>query len=443
MNLAYKYPTIFWNCACLITDSGGAEDDPDETEEEKKERTKNNNYEKIALAIGKMKSAGVEVVPPDINDSLYTFRPNVEKNQIFFGLRGLVSVGEDLINTIIRNRPYSSIKDFLTRVKPNKQAMLSLIKSGAFDSLEPDRKFAMAWFLWEDCDKKKRLTLQNLNGLFKYGLVPEDTEERIFARRVYEFNRYLKAACKDKLDTRALNFLAELDLTNLITNNMLDMKAWEKYYHKQMDIYRRWLGEEGEQVLKKLNDLIFLGDWQARATGTLSNWEMQSMCFYYHDHELAHINSGKYGISDFSKLSRDPIVERTFTKAGRQIPIYKLFKICGTCIGKNKAKGTVTLLTSSGVVTVKFRKEMFAIFNKQISEINPDGTKSVKEKSWFSKGSMIMVMGIRSGDEFISKKYASSELAHQLYKINSIDEKGNLVLQSERYKGGIEEDGED
>ena len=25
MNLAYKYPTIFWNCACLIADSGGAE----------------------------------------------------------------------------------------------------------------------------------------------------------------------------------------------------------------------------------------------------------------------------------------------------------------------------------------------------------------------------------------------------------------------------------
>ena len=25
MNLAYKYPIIFWNCACLITDSGGAD----------------------------------------------------------------------------------------------------------------------------------------------------------------------------------------------------------------------------------------------------------------------------------------------------------------------------------------------------------------------------------------------------------------------------------
>ena len=27
MNLAYRWPTIFWNCACLITDSGGAEEE--------------------------------------------------------------------------------------------------------------------------------------------------------------------------------------------------------------------------------------------------------------------------------------------------------------------------------------------------------------------------------------------------------------------------------
>lgn len=27
MNLAYKYPIMFWNCACLISDSGGAESD--------------------------------------------------------------------------------------------------------------------------------------------------------------------------------------------------------------------------------------------------------------------------------------------------------------------------------------------------------------------------------------------------------------------------------
>ena len=33
MNLAYKYPIIFWNTACLISDSGGAQTDSDEEED--------------------------------------------------------------------------------------------------------------------------------------------------------------------------------------------------------------------------------------------------------------------------------------------------------------------------------------------------------------------------------------------------------------------------
>ena len=31
MNLAYRFPIIYWNCACLITDSGGAEYDEEDT----------------------------------------------------------------------------------------------------------------------------------------------------------------------------------------------------------------------------------------------------------------------------------------------------------------------------------------------------------------------------------------------------------------------------
>ena len=41
MNLAYKYPIIFWNCACLISDSGGAESDNEEQDNEE------NVYEEV------------------------------------------------------------------------------------------------------------------------------------------------------------------------------------------------------------------------------------------------------------------------------------------------------------------------------------------------------------------------------------------------------------
>lgn len=462
MNLAWKYPVIFWNCACLITDSGGMEEDeepneeivdiyesedfeeyeyidsPDKQTKVKKKRVKSNNYEKIASAIGKMRSAGVEIMLPDINDSLYTFVPDVENNRILFGLRGIINVGEDVIAAAIANRPYNSIVEFYEKVKPNKRAMISLIQCGAFDALE-DRKFAMTWFIWETCDKKKNLNLQNLSTLEQNGLIPKDTEQFAMAWRVYEFNRYLKQICKSNgkeylLDERAIDFLNELGIN---CGQSIGIKSWDKVYQTWMDIYRNWI-KSNPHLLQSLNDIVFKKDWDKYAEGSLSKWEMNSLGFYYHEHELENINTSKYGISDFSRLSEVPEIETTITRKGKEIPIYSLKKICGTCIAKNKAKGTVTLLTTSGVVNVKIRKEVFAVYDKQISEVNDKGTKTVKEHSWFNRGAMIMVLGIRSGDDFISKRYSSSSMTHQVYRIDDILSDGDLVFQIDRYGGGEE-----
>ena len=167
---------------------------------------------------------------------------------------------------------------------------------------------------------------------------------------------------------------------------------------------------------------------------------MEVLCFYYHEHELNHINKGLYGLSNFFNLPEAPVVEKSYTsKAGYVVNIFKLNRICGTCIAKDKVKSIVTLLTPDGVVNVKFRKEHFALFDKQISVRNPDGTKSIVEKSWFNRGEMIMVQGIRSGDDFITKKYANSS-GHQLYKIESIDNDGSVILKDHRYQGGEADD---
>lgn len=471
MNLAYRWPTIFWNCACLITDSGGAEEEEEaevvdiyepedftefeyedaEDRKTKKKKRRSNNYDKIATAIGKMRAEGINITPPDINTSQYTFYPDVDNNRILFGFRGMLNVGDEVIAAAIENRPYKSPKDFVQRVNPKKTSMISLIKAGAFDNMM-DRKMCMAWYLWEICDKKQRLTLQNMPSLMKYNLVPNDTDEFILARRVYEFNRYLKAitkadscAYKDMytLDSRAIDFIQELGLDEIMeTDNLawfVKQKSWDKVYQKYMDTFRNWLSENKEEVLKQLNSLIFKEEWDKYANGNISSWEMEVMCFYYHDHELAHLDQLKYGFADFNLLPEDPVVDRTFYKGGKEINIFKLSKICGTCIAKDKAKGTVTLLTPTGVVTVKFRKEYFAMFDKQISELGADGKKHVQEKSWFNRGSMIVVQGIRSGDQFITKKYASSG-GHQLYKITEVFPNGEIALQTERYQGGVAED---
>ena len=98
----------------------------------------------------------------------------------------------------------------------------------------------------------------------------------------------------------------------------------------------------------------------------------------------------------------------------------------------------VTLLTTDGVVEVKFRKEYFSLFDKQISERDSDGTKHVVEKSWFNRGSMIIVQGYRSGDNFIPKKYATTG-GHQLYKIEEVKSNGDLILRDSRYQGTVED----
>ena len=430
LNLAYKYPTIFWDTACLIANSGGEGASTD--------------YTKLAQAIGSIRKEGIKISLPNINTSQAGFEPDIEGDQILFGLKAILGVGDDVVERIIQNRPYASIRDFINKVNPTKSVMVSLIKSGAFDCMM-DRKIAMGWYLWETCDRKKRLTLQNLNGLKNYGLLPTE-EEYVLPKKIFEFNRYLKTVCKGdtikyNLDERAINFLSSIGVEDLIDEGIyLNAKNWDKeVYQPQMDIFRNWIKQNGEEILKELNIKIFKEDWEKYALGSISAWEMDVLCFYYHEHELTNVNKDLYSIEDFDKLPEEPIVERVFTKGEKTIPLYSLSKIMGTVIAKDKSKASVSLLTTTGVVTLKFRKEYFVLFDKQISEKNPDGTKSVKEKSWFTRGNKIVVTGMRNGEEFLVKKYASTP-GHQLYKITSCNEKGELLLTNERYQGGYAEE---
>ena len=466
------YSPIYWNCACLIVNSGSLEDNSEEEivdiydpeaddlangvtfedlpdKKSKVRKTNSTDYGKIAKAIGDIREAGIKVSLADINKSEFSFIPDVENNQILFGLKGMLNVGDDVVKSIIEKRPYSSPRDFLIKVNPNKQAMISLIKGGAFDHMM-ERKLCMAWYIWETCDKKKNLNLQNLATLMKLNLLPADTLERQQALHIYEFTRYLKLICKYdkvnyKLDDRAIDFLQKIDKDDLIqskdSNFYLNIKDWnDKVYQSWMDVYRKQIADNKEEILNKLNEIVFKMDWDKYCPKVnYSAWEMEVLCFYYHEHELAQVNQSKYGFADFYSLPEDPIVERSFVKAGKTINIYYLSKLCGTCIAKNKNKSIVTILTPTGVVNVKFRKEYFTLFDKQISQKQPDGTKKIIEKSWFNRGNMIVVQGIRSGDDFIAKKYASTA-GHQLYHIDEIQPNGNLILRNNRFQGEAEDE---
>lgn len=446
MYIATRWNPIYWNTACLIVNSASLEEELGEEELETKE--KSSDYAKVANAIGDITSRGIKISLIDINKSNYSFEPDIENNEILFGLKALSGVNKEMINLIIANRPYRSFREFLTKVNLNKTAIISLIKSGAFDKLEAEVEMAkemnihprflvMASYLSKVSDPKSKLTLQNFNGLMQRNLVPNKLD---FQKRVFNFNKYLKTYKKIGqyyvFDESCLDFYTpffDSEKLNII-NGVVCIKQidWDKIYQKEMDAARDWLKENQEEILKQLNFMLFKENWDKYAEGSLSSWEMDALCFYYHEHELAHVNTEKYGIVNFNDLPEIPEVDYFFTRKGKDIPIYKTYKIIGTVISKNDIRSSVSLLTTEGVVNVKFTKEYYAMFGRQISEKQDDGSKKVMEKGWFKRGTKIMCTGFRRDDTFVAKSYKNTP-THQLYKISKITDNGDIELVHTRY----------
>lgn len=480
MNLAFNDPIIFWNCACLISDAGGddeTEDDEeaieelkheeiysnemeefneDEDEEEdsyeeedcdgypaeviktkegkKKKKVKATNYGKIAAAIGKIKSEGVQVFAPDINDSTFTFSPDVEENAILFGLSGITRIGKELIQTIMANRPYSSIEDFLSKVKVNKPQMINLIKSGAFDCFG-SRFDVMHHYIELISEPKKRMTLQNMKMLIDFGLIPDEYD---LQRRTFNFNKYAKKNLKIdevyyKIDEPAYRFFETYFSIDKFepcedspTGFKIKQSSWKSIYDTQMDKIRPFVKNHNQELLNAVNQRLVDDLWEKYCLGTISKWEMDSISCYEHDHELAHV-APYYDFVDFNKLDEEPVVDQILTFKGKRIPIFKLSRIAGTVLDRDKNKKTVTLLTTTGVVPVKIYSNAFANYDKQLSEKGPDGKKHVIEKSWFSRGNKIIVTGIRNGNMFMAKKYKRTPY-HLVEKIEQVNDDGSLVI---------------
>lgn len=103
------------------------------------------NTDRVAIEVQECRAMGIEVLPPDINESYTRFTVVAEslatgRPRIRFGLSAIKNVGEHVTKVIIRERrehgPYESVEDMLTRVRDkdlNKKSIESLIRSGALD----------------------------------------------------------------------------------------------------------------------------------------------------------------------------------------------------------------------------------------------------------------------------------------------------------------------
>ncbi len=101
--------------------------------------------EDLAGYVREVRSSGIDVLPPDINSSMASFTPVGEV--VRFGLGAVAKSGHTAVEAVLSARNggglFLSLWDFLRRVDlrvVNKSVVENLIRAGAFDTLEPNRR---------------------------------------------------------------------------------------------------------------------------------------------------------------------------------------------------------------------------------------------------------------------------------------------------------------
>jgi len=130
------------------------------------------NRDKIIKHMSNCKEMGINILPPDINESQKDF--SISGENIRFGLAAVKNVGEAAIESIIAMRVdenFTSFMDFLSRVdlrKVNRRVIESLIKCGSFDSLGYYRRQLMECLdqAMEEAQRKQKELLSNQASFF-------------------------------------------------------------------------------------------------------------------------------------------------------------------------------------------------------------------------------------------------------------------------------------
>ncbi len=105
------------------------------------------DIDRISVLIKECEKMGLEVLPPDINESYRNFSVVPKEGKIRFGLLAIKNVGKNTVEAIIserdKNGKFESVYDFVSRIESqnlNKRSFESLVKAGVFDTLEERNK---------------------------------------------------------------------------------------------------------------------------------------------------------------------------------------------------------------------------------------------------------------------------------------------------------------
>ena len=103
------------------------------------------NQNKLSEFYEELKRLNIQIIRPDINECYSDFK--TENDKFYYALGGIKAVGSEAISNIVKERlnngKFKSINDFINRVNPkdiNKLQLEGLVKAGAFDKLNSNRK---------------------------------------------------------------------------------------------------------------------------------------------------------------------------------------------------------------------------------------------------------------------------------------------------------------
>ncbi len=142
------------------------------------------NTNSVSLYIQECKRLGIDILPPDINESYHKF--TVSNGKIRFGLTAVKNVGENFITALIKARKsgeFTSFTDFIERIEKvdstvmNKRAVESLIRCGAMDSIGANRAQLLAIFE-KTIDSIHEDRKRNIEGQFSIFDRIEDTNNK-------------------------------------------------------------------------------------------------------------------------------------------------------------------------------------------------------------------------------------------------------------------------
>lgn len=441
MNLNYFYPRVYWNCACLSTEASG---------EAEGDKTATTDYGKVAKAIYKMKESNIEVSPPSINNSDNDFTPREQDNTILFGIAGISGINPQIAEQIISLRPYTSFNDFYTRNAfdnslVTKSKFIQLIKGGCFDEFCHDRTKVMRRFIMLSNPDKQSLTTANLPEILSMGLpIPKS----LIAP--YQFKK--QVCVKQNLMGSHPNFKSkkiyridnnsQLMFNEYCRNSMEEGTDWwddgdyicivdksiDKLFKPVYDELKEYINTP--EFLKKYNRARLKQAYdEACPSKDPNKWSFQALSYYSREHELAHVDYDMYGLSRFKDIPEEPVFE-TKTWGKREWKQYELYRICGTVLAKNDNNHLLTLLTpENDVVSIKFNGGKYAYYKQQISDNG-----KVMDRSWFTRGNLLMIVGYRRGEsDFVNKSYKSSIFPSSVSLIEQVNEDGTVEVRNKRY----------